>query len=253
MVGDILRKKREELGLDLKDISKTLRISYTYLKAIEDEAFEKLPEEVYVKGYIREYAEMLKIDPETPIKAYIQKISPPNPEPKGVSEKKTEREKKSNVRYFLIPLILAVLLITAAYILFTDSSDKKELPQTASEAEKETVASDVETGEIPAPVAEPVNELPPAPSGPAKDTVSKPSKSQHVLEVIADDETWLLVTIDETTSKEMMMQPDESIKFNAEKGFSLTIGNARGVTLIFDGKEIDTLGKKGQVVKLKLP
>jgi hypothetical protein len=39
----------------------------------------------------------------------------------------------------------------------------------------------------------------------------------------------------------------------AKTGFSLKIGNAGGVNLIFDGKEIGKLGEKGQVVNLTLP
>ena len=65
------------MGYNLKEIAKTLRIRSDYLKAIEEGTFEKLPVEVYTKGYIREYAKFLKTDPEIVIKAYIEKISPP--------------------------------------------------------------------------------------------------------------------------------------------------------------------------------
>ena len=75
--GEILKKKREELGYNLKEIAKTLKIRSDYLKAIEEGTFEKLPVEVYTKGYIREYAKFLKTDPEVVIKAYIEKLSPP--------------------------------------------------------------------------------------------------------------------------------------------------------------------------------
>ena len=71
--GEILKKKREELGYNLKEIAKTLKIRSDYLKAIEEGTFEKLPVEVYTKGYIREYAKFLKTDPEIVIKAYIEK------------------------------------------------------------------------------------------------------------------------------------------------------------------------------------
>ncbi|PIV65464.1 MAG: hypothetical protein COS10_11215, partial [Nitrospirae bacterium CG01_land_8_20_14_3_00_44_22] len=46
MPGEILKKKREELGYNLKEIAHTLRIRFDYLKAIEEGTFEKLPVEV---------------------------------------------------------------------------------------------------------------------------------------------------------------------------------------------------------------
>jgi cytoskeleton protein RodZ len=254
LVGEILRKKREESGLDLRAISKTLKISHAYLKAIEDGAFEKLPEEVYIKGYIREYAELLKVDPETAINAYIQQVSPPKTENKEVPEKETAQGKKLNVRYFLFPLILAVLVITSIYILFPYSSDKKGISQTPEETEKETLNNPVETEEEnPAPAAEAKNELVTSTAESGIDNVSKTEKSPHVLEVFAKDTTWLFLTIDKSNGKEMMLKPGESEKWEAENGFSLKIGNAGGIKLIFDGKEIGKLGEKGQVVNLNLP
>ncbi|MFZ6017133.1 MAG: helix-turn-helix domain-containing protein [Nitrospirota bacterium] len=85
MVGEILKKRREESGQDLREIAKTLKIRYDYLKAIEDENFEKLPVEVYIRGYIREYAKILNINPEAAIKAYTQQVSSPLPEKKRYS------------------------------------------------------------------------------------------------------------------------------------------------------------------------
>jgi len=77
LVGEVLKKRREELGLDLKEISERTKIRYCYLKALEDEAFEKLPAQVFVRGYIREYARVLGIDPETVIDVYNKQVAPP--------------------------------------------------------------------------------------------------------------------------------------------------------------------------------
>ncbi|MFZ6017132.1 MAG: DUF4115 domain-containing protein [Nitrospirota bacterium] len=79
------------------------------------------------------------------------------------------------------------------------------------------------------------------------------SSKQHVLEVFAIDVTWLRVNIDGTMSKEVLLKPGESVKWYAKNGFSLKIGNAGGVRLIFDRKEIGKLGEKGQVTRLNLP
>ncbi len=223
MVGSILKKKREELGQDLLEISRTLKISYTYLKAIEDETFEKLPEEVYVKGYIREYAEILNIDPEVVIKAYNQQVSPPQAENKEALEKDALKRKRSKIKLLLIPLLLLLLVITVTFILFPSSPGKKEIS------------------------------ISPPPIETEKENILKTEDTPHILKVFAIDTTWLLIAVDNTTPKDMILKPGESIKLQAKTGFSLKIGNAGGVKLIFDGKEIGKIGGKGQVVNLNLP
>ncbi len=231
MVGEILRKRREESGKDLHEISKILKIRYKILKAIEDEEFEGLPEEVYVKGYIREYSKILNIDPEIAIKAYIQQISPPQDENKEMPKDEIVYKKKLKIRYVLIPALL-ILIITGIFILFQFSREKPEMPLHTHETEKE----------IPSPSVEIEQEISPT-------VVETP----HVLEVIATDTTWFSVNIDNTSTNDILLKPGESVKFQAKKGFSLKIGNAGGVKLIFDGKEIGKLGEKDQVIKLNLP
>jgi cytoskeletal protein RodZ len=223
LVGDILRKKREELGQDLLEISRTLKISYTYLRALEDETFEKLPEEVYVKGYIRKYAEILNIDPEIVIQAYNQQVSPPQAENKEAFEKDALKRKRSKSTLLLTPLLLLLFVITVTFILFPSSSSKKEIS------------------------------ISPPPVETDKENILKTEDTQHILEVFAIDTTWLLIAVDNTTAKDVILKPGESIKLQAKTGFSLKIGNAGGVKLIFDGKEMGKPGGKGQVVNLTLP
>ncbi|MEW6571830.1 MAG: RodZ domain-containing protein [Nitrospirota bacterium] len=75
----------------------------------------------------------------------------------------------------------------------------------------------------------------------------------HTLEMTAREATWILAIIDDEETKEVLMNPSDYIKWSARTGFSLKIGNAAGVDLIFDGKAIGPLGQAGQVVRLKLP
>jgi len=255
LVGDILRKKREESGHDLLEISKTLKISYTYLKAIEDEAFEKLPEEVYVKGYIREYAEILNIDPEVVIKAYKQQVLPPHAENKEALEKDALKRKRSKIKLLLTPLLLLLLVITVTFILFPSSPRKKDIyiyPPPV-ETGKENILKTEDTPHVPSGKENilKTEDTPHVLTG--KENILKTEDTPHVLKVFAIDTTWLLIAIDNTTTKDMILKPGESIELQAKTGFSLKIGNAGGVKLIFDGKEVGNLGGKGQVVNLNLP
>jgi len=62
MVGDQLRQAREEAGLSIKDIEKATSIRSLYIEAIENGSYDVLPADVYTKGFIRNYARLLKLD-----------------------------------------------------------------------------------------------------------------------------------------------------------------------------------------------
>jgi len=61
-VGEALRKRRLLLCLSLSEVSKALRIKEEYLLGIEDGCADGLPGKVYLRGFIRSYAEYLGLD-----------------------------------------------------------------------------------------------------------------------------------------------------------------------------------------------
>jgi cytoskeleton protein RodZ len=76
----------------------------------------------------------------------------------------------------------------------------------------------------------------------------------HRLSVQANAPTWMRVVVDNQPGKEMLLKPGESREWVAESGFTLSLGNAGGVTLNLDGQELPPAGKSGQVVKnMRLP
>ncbi len=69
--GKALMQIRERMGIDLKTVSEETRISTKILECIEEEALEKLPPLVYVKGFLRAYARFLRLDPQKVIGDYL--------------------------------------------------------------------------------------------------------------------------------------------------------------------------------------
>ena len=59
--GLILKREREARGLTLLELSKVTRIPEASLEAIENNNFEDLPAEVFVRGFLRNYARQLSI------------------------------------------------------------------------------------------------------------------------------------------------------------------------------------------------
>ncbi len=61
-IGSSLREARERQGLDVAEMEQRTKIRGKYLRALEEERFELLPAETYVKGFLRTYAEALGLD-----------------------------------------------------------------------------------------------------------------------------------------------------------------------------------------------
>jgi hypothetical protein len=61
-LGNSLREARVRQGLDYPQVELATKIRAKYIRALEDEAFEILPSQTYVKGFLRSYAEYLGLD-----------------------------------------------------------------------------------------------------------------------------------------------------------------------------------------------
>ncbi len=72
--GQLLRKVRESLGVELADISAKTKISRSHLQALEDDRFTDLPALVYARGFLVELAKQLRLDPMQVQKTYLRRM-----------------------------------------------------------------------------------------------------------------------------------------------------------------------------------
>lgn len=71
--GSLMRQLREARGIDIHVISQKTKIGVGHLRAIEDERFEILPAVVYVRGFLVEYAKLLRVDVARVLATYLQR------------------------------------------------------------------------------------------------------------------------------------------------------------------------------------
>ncbi len=69
-LGEKLGKLRSDRRISLSEISRATKIQVKYLEYLEKGAYEKLPADVYVKGFLRNYSEFLGIDEKILVKLY---------------------------------------------------------------------------------------------------------------------------------------------------------------------------------------
>jgi hypothetical protein len=62
-IGMTLRSARIQRGVTIEQVAQDTRISARFLEALEDEAFDELPAPVYVRGFLRSYANYLRLEP----------------------------------------------------------------------------------------------------------------------------------------------------------------------------------------------
>lgn len=74
--GKMLKQIREKMGVDLKTIFMETRISLKILECIEEENVGQLPAQVYLKGFLRGYAQCLGLDPKKVIEDYLNSLGP---------------------------------------------------------------------------------------------------------------------------------------------------------------------------------
>lgn len=72
--GALLRKVRESLGIDLREVTARTKIGVAYLRAIEEEDYDLLPALVYTTGFVRELARQLHLDPQRVVDSYIGRL-----------------------------------------------------------------------------------------------------------------------------------------------------------------------------------
>src|SRR6266702_8058484 len=73
-IGNSLREARLRQGLDFPEIEQTTKIRAKYLRALEDEQFEILPSQTYVKGFLRSYADYLGLDGQVYVDEYSSRF-----------------------------------------------------------------------------------------------------------------------------------------------------------------------------------
>lgn len=77
-VGQYLKSERERLKIPLQEIVEITKISRPFLEAIEEDAFDKLPGEIFIRGFIKGYASYLRLDIDEVMYRYHEQIATPS-------------------------------------------------------------------------------------------------------------------------------------------------------------------------------
>lgn len=267
-VGQYLKRERELRNISLSEISTATRIRKNLLAAIEEDRHDLLPAPVFVKGFLVAYGKHIGLDPGDVVLRYESDLK----ELLGYEEKGLPaQERKGWNRGFLLGII--IVMVGIGVILFNYWREPKEMEEQAPVLVEETPI--VQENFIPPPVvpeqediAPPVEETivvreaPPAatppepiPEAPITEIMSEPKEGDLgglILQIQAIEETWIALQVDSDLPWEITLRAGETFSQRANNHMKLKIGNAGGVNLTFNGKELGSLGDPGKIVRLSL-
>jgi cytoskeleton protein RodZ len=145
-IGSSLREARLKRNLTPADVQKAIRIRDRYLQALEEERWELLPGDAYVKGFLRTYADYLGLDGSLYVEEYNSRFATPDEQPQLVPERFARTSNRLGGVGFLRPLvvigvIVAIVAGLAAWQLSGSSPHGKQGAPPATTSTPTTTAS----------------------------------------------------------------------------------------------------------------
>ena len=116
-LGGLLKKARLSQGLDLREVAKEISIEVKYLESLEADDYYKLPSPTYARGFLKRYAEFLKLDFEKILSQWDEKHNHRERELKKPKSKIKEMFQLSQFKFKII-LILIVFCLILFYLGF---------------------------------------------------------------------------------------------------------------------------------------
>lgn len=285
--GEGLRRERQMRRISLEEISETTKISVRFLGALESEDFSQLPGGIFVRSFIRAYANYLGLDADSIVAEYAL-VAPP-PEEQDFSKLRAStgglgrKKKKMPV---VLPWLLAVVLLGGGYAIFRYAHRTSELPFTRARPVLDANAGTVGEQRRGSPLARPevigpagatagnrsaavANQSDPPPNReqlradsnhqearPATRTslalARLKARGKLVLQVAANQPSWVAVEADGKTVFEHVLAPDNVRTLIAKNYFDVTTANAQGTVLTLNGVTLKPLGRHGEVRRLHL-
>jgi transcriptional regulator with XRE-family HTH domain len=112
-IGASLREAREQRGLSLEDVRKSLGFRERYLVALEEERWELLPGDAYTKGFLRTYAEFLGLNGTLYVDEYNARVARDEEEP-IVPDSLAPRRRSTLLTRTIVGVVALGLVVFAA-------------------------------------------------------------------------------------------------------------------------------------------
>jgi cytoskeletal protein RodZ len=224
--GHWLKRQRELRDISLREVSDVTKINLRYLEALEENRFTALPAPVFARGFLREYARYVGLDPDEVVNYYT--AAQQEQEPESPSGPRPRRLHSSTQWFYGLVLTTAVVGLFGVVAAVSFWAERR--PARAE----------------PPPIAAPV--FAPAPAAPAQ------VASEAPLEVTLDfsENCWVEAVLDGKERISELRVQGESLRLTANESVSLTLGNVAGVRIEVNGQPFEIAGGEETVRELEI-
>jgi len=281
-LGQLLQEARRQKGVSLEQVEEVTRIRQKFLKALEEENFRALPTETYVKGFLRNYALYLGLDPKEVIALYEgrgveEKAAPPQPgffQPMDVSLAAPSWLTPDLVIgallilvllafgswaawHYLPPVVKAQLLSWRATATPSPTATTSIVLPLAIPTATPTTMPTVTPTAMPTVAVVVVSTSTPTsapsstPTGAPTNTPTPRVSAGVEVELRIVEYTWLRVIVDGEEAFVGSLEAGTTRTWRGRESVALRCGNGGGVEATVNGEPLGLLGERGQVVDVE--
>ena len=267
-IGQVLETARKERGLTLEEVEHATKIRKRYLVGLEREDYGVLPDTVYVRGFLKTYANYLGLDGEELSREFKDRRKPrrergisygapkksefdrPLINPGGLDTPRPRRIVSGGTIFTLLVALLTLAAVVGALYYVGRGVQLSGDPPAPSRPSEERAADDSKPGGEGAAEGRGRGE---APTGGTKGVAgmsgAEPRPDTLAVEVSVEGfPSWLSVLADGTLAYEQIAQPGFSQTFEAQREISIRTGNAGAVGVEVNGQDLGKLGESGEVL-----
>lgn len=268
LLGTLLVAARERWNLSAADLARQLRLGLRQVQALEEDRFDALPGNTFVRGFIRNYARVVQTEPDAFLDAYER--SRPQVRQydieRGAPQIAFQRKVTPKWVWYLVILFLLLLLSPLIiYFALRDEENSSKVVKPINNGKLSAPQSPAAA--LPLPQSQPMASqaitpsitsgalaTAPAPSNPPATIASIPAAGEATLTLRFNGDAW--VEIQNKTGKIIFSQLNHSGQEQVIQGkppFTLVVGNASKVRIAYNGKPVDLLQHtKINVARFKL-
>lgn len=262
--GEALAAARQAQNLSVADAARQLKLSVSQIEALEAGNFGKLPGPIFVRGFIRNYARLLKLDADALLLA-VDRSLPAQPAAQEVPPSReipfpTAQPKRGPWYALALVLLLGGLAAFEFFWNEPESVVSKPVAPPVTAVQKIELPAPMEApaAGVPAKAMEASPAAPAAPSpgaGPQDKTIAdaaaagqaaasesprQPLPGERALRLVFKTESWVEVRDRSGKTVFSQLNPAGSQKqFYGLPPLSVVIGNAHGVQLTYNGQPVD--------------
>jgi cytoskeleton protein RodZ len=82
ITGELLKSERINKNLSVQQVALSLKLTLKIINAIEDGNLDNLPAKTFVRGFVKSYAQLLKLDSDVVLRQFQEEMGSTNPLPK---------------------------------------------------------------------------------------------------------------------------------------------------------------------------